>query len=111
MGARRWRQACWSVVTPSRVAFRRCWQVSGARGCSNLSGTQGHVSEQSLTDTELTTGNRGAIIRLIQSRLLRQNGFYGKSPDRSARDEWRNGYGAAPRRVQGNRGGHSAGGR
>ncbi len=33
------------------------------------------------------------------------------APDPSARDEWRKGYGAAPGRVQGNREGHSAGGR
>ena len=31
--------------------------------------------------------------------------------DRSARDECPDGYGAAPGRVQGSRGGHSAGGR
>jgi len=50
-----------------------------------------------------------ALMRLIKISLLRQNGFYGTRPDRSARDEWQEGYGAAPGRVQGNREGHSAG--
>ncbi len=49
--------------------------------------------------------------RFCQSRS-NNTGFTEREPcDRSTRDECPNGYGAAPGRVQGSRGGHSAGGR